>query len=96
MTEPSEPLIIDPCSEHFRLYRSENAFGKTLSLERSRYPELLLHQPFNEWSQKLYAGEHAKRNEDHLLMMLETAYRQGRESLRHELTQLLAPGVGRR
>lgn len=39
-------------SEHFVLYRSTNAFGQTLSLAHNGYPALLLHQPFNEWSQK--------------------------------------------
>lgn len=95
MTDPNRPNP-NPSSQHFLLYRGENAFGQTLSLDYGRYPELLLHQPFNEWSQKCWAeGGHQERNEDHLLRMLEKAYAQGRESMRLEFVKLLEPPVGK-
>lgn len=93
----SDPLNPAPASEHFMLYRGENAFGQTLSLQHGGgYPELLLHQPFNEWSQKQFDAGMACRNEEHLLRMLEKAYAQGRESMRLEFVKLLAPPVGAR
>ena len=90
----SPPLNPNPSSEHFLLYRSENAFGQTLSLVHGGgYPELLLHQPFNAWSEKQWDAAMAKRNEEHLLRMLEKAYRQGRESMRADLMKLLGTQV---
>lgn len=93
-------------SEHFVLYRSTNAFGQALSLAHNGYPALLLHQPFNEWSEKHWLAlndygpiypTHQQSNEQVLLRMLEKAYQQGRESLRAELYLLLTvPATGTR
>lgn len=90
MSDTIKASDMNPSSEHFVLYRNENAFGKTLSFRFNGHPELLLHQPFNEWSQKHWTeGGHTDRNEEHLLRMLETAYQQGRESMRTDLMKLL-------
>jgi hypothetical protein len=92
--DPSDPLNPNPSSEHFTLYRSKDAFGNTLSLlHGGGYPVVLLHQPFNEWSKQQWDAALAKRNEEHLLRMLEKAYRQGRESMRTDLMRLLGTQV---
>lgn len=98
MSDPPDPPEMNLRSMHFLLYRSENAFGKTLSLAHSGHPALLLHQPYNAWSVKHWdepphigdsSPSHRQSNEQMLMLMLEKAYQQGRESLRDELTTLL-------
>ncbi len=88
--------MIHSSSEHFNLYRDENAFGETLTLQPGAYTRVLLLQPYNAWCGKHWEGTQRLENENHLLRMLETAYQQGRESMRRDITRLLEPPVGKR
>lgn len=88
MSDGSDPLILS--SPHFTLEPSSNAFGNTIRLRGTHYPEILLLQPYNAWAdQHWLAGSHDALNHRALLILLESAYEKGHRAAQLEIQKAL-------
>jgi len=88
MSDDPDPRILT--SAHFTLVPSVNAFGNTLRLRETHYPEILLLQPYNAWAdQHWLTGSHDASNHRALLILLEAAYEKGHRAAQNEIQKAL-------